>query len=371
MNKVGQLPPTFFAPTVNSKCKIRERKSNRSQPEVVKWLSIALTITVPNVAQDFFPLDKRWGIMGRSTSDGLTQEMVRLVGMMPYTHASRTLSRLAQVEIPATTLWEHTQREGERLETAQRTRETRTGVERTRWQDGQYDARLYRTISMDGGMVHIRGEGWKEMKVGLISGVRHQWDQDQHKIKLIDMDFTAIIGTVDQFKDAMWELAVRHDVLYAGRTAVTADGAHWIWRLAYDLFPVSTQIVDWYHARQHLWQAATSLHHDIISQMNWYEKMSKVLFAGEIWKIILTLQQAQCDDEITYFVTHQRRMQYTAFRADGFPIGSGGVESGIKQFKQRLCGAGMRWSRTGAERMVVIRNAVMTDTLDVFWQAAA
>lgn len=308
---------------------------------------------------------------GRSTSDGLSREIVRLAGMMPYAHASQTLSRLAQIEMPATTLWEHTQREGERLETGQRKRASQTGVERTRWEDGRYDARMYRAISMDGGMVHIRGEGWKEMKVGLVSGIEHQWDQTRPIITLIDMDYTAVIGAVDQFKPALWELAVRHEVLYAGRSAVTADGAAWIWRLAYDLFPVSTQIVDWYHARQHLWQAAHALHDAVDHQTKWVEKMSKALFAGEIWKIIHALQQAHCDDQATYFVTHQRRMQYAVFRADGFPIGSGGVESGIKQFKQRLCGAGMRWSRSGAERMMLIRNAVMTDTLDELWHSAA
>ena len=64
-------------------------------------------------------------------------------------------------------------------------------------------------------------------------------------------------------------------------------------------------------------------------------------------------------------------MPDVAFRAEGFPISSGGVESGIKQFKQRLTGAGMRWSRAGAERMMVIRSAVMTDSFDDIWAAAA
>jgi hypothetical protein len=69
--------------------------------------------------------------------------------------------------------------------------------------------------------------------------------------------------------------------------------------------------------------------------------------------------------------THQRRIQYAQFRADGFPIGSGGVESGIKQYKQRLTGPGMRWSRAGAERMLVIRTAVMTNAMDSLWHHAA
>ena len=68
--------------------------------------------------------------------------------------------------------------------------------------------------------------------------------------------------------------------------------------------------------------------------------------------------------------THQRWMQYQKFREGGYPIGSGTVESGIKQFKARLTGAGMRWSRQGAERMLVIRSAVLGKTFDDLWLAA-
>ena len=64
-------------------------------------------------------------------------------------------------------------------------------------------------------------------------------------------------------------------------------------------------------------------------------------------------------------------MQYQAFREEGYPIGSGTVESGIKQFKARLTGPGMRWSRPGAERMLVIRAAVLAGSFDDLWAAAA
>lgn len=64
-------------------------------------------------------------------------------------------------------------------------------------------------------------------------------------------------------------------------------------------------------------------------------------------------------------------MQYHQFREEGYPIGSGTVESGIKQFKARLTSPGMRWSRPGAERMLVIRAAVLADTFDDLWTAAA
>lgn len=71
-----------------------------------------------------------------------------------------------------------------------------------------------------------------------------------------------------------------------------------------------------------------------------------------------------------YFVTHQRRMQYQAFHEEGYPIVSGTVESGIKQFKARLAGPGMRWSRPAAEQMLVVRAAVMSHSFDALWDAA-
>ena len=63
-------------------------------------------------------------------------------------------------------------------------------------------------------------------------------------------------------------------------------------------------------------------------------------------------------------------MQYQDFREQGYPIGSGTVESGIKQFKARLTGPGMRWSRIGAQRMLTIRAAVLSDNFDDLWSVA-
>jgi hypothetical protein len=64
-------------------------------------------------------------------------------------------------------------------------------------------------------------------------------------------------------------------------------------------------------------------------------------------------------------------MQYLEFREQGFPIGSGTIESGIKQFLTRLAGPGMRWSRPGAERMAVLRAAVLGSDFDRLWRLAA
>lgn len=327
---------------------------------------------MPPAERDIFPLDERWDISGEGLSVELRKQVVWLSGVMPFAQASQAFDRLARLHIPATTLWETSRKVGDRVWQSTKHREAYVGLERTQWQHQRYDPRLYRSISMDGGMVHIRGEGWKEMKVGMVSGLEHNWQDEKRPIRLVNQDYTAVLGDVQQFSRALWALAVKHDVPYAGRTAVTADGAPWIWRLTQDLFPTSLQIVDWYHARQHLAEHATQRHPDDPAVAHrWFEQQSLALYQGEIWCITEDLQRHCPDITPTYFFKHQRRMQYAAFRAEGFPISSGGVESGIKQFKQRLTGAGMRWSRHGAERMMLIRSAVMTDCLDTFWAQAA
>jgi hypothetical protein len=63
-------------------------------------------------------------------------------------------------------------------------------------------------------------------------------------------------------------------------------------------------------------------------------------------------------------------MRYQTCQEQGYPIGSGTIESGIKRFKHRLTGPGMRWSRPGAERMLALRGAVMSQTFDTLWDLA-
>ena len=71
-----------------------------------------------------------------------------------------------------------------------------------------------------------------------------------------------------------------------------------------------------------------------------------------------------------YFQTHHRRMQYMELREEGYVIGSGMVESGGKQFKARFCGPGMRWNRSGIERLIPIRAAILSECFDSAWQTA-
>lgn len=323
------------------------------------------------------PLDKRWQLTRREYSPDLGRELVWLSGVLPYEQASEVCRRMGGWCIPTTTLWEHTQTAGQRLETYVEHQREHSQVERTQWNHRDYDPRAYKAVCMDGGMVYVRGEGWKEMKAGVIGDIEHAMAQvdrppDEQRHRLRNLQYVGVVGDSHTFSRAMWILALQHGVPYAGRSAVIADGAAWIWRLAADLCPVSTQIVDWYHAKDHLAQAAqTAYPDDPDAAQRWLKQQARLLYQGEIWKLLLAFRRAGLDETHTrYFHTHQRRMQYQTFRADGFIIGSGSVESGIKQYKARLTGAGMRWSRTGVNRMVVIRSAILSGTFDDLWAAA-
>ena len=317
-----------------------------------------------------FPLDEKWRVDSSGYSHGLNGQVLRLSGLVPYAEVAQILDEVGQIRIGTTTVWEQTQTHGERLRQAQIKQQQHVSVERTRWQDNRYDPFLQRCVSIDGGMVCIVGEGWKELKVGLVGGCEQARESEKASVRLKDMDYCAVLGEVDRFEPALWALAVKHDVPHAGRLVAVADGAQWIWCLVDDLFPVCTRILDYYHAKQHLAQAAHDCFpNDEPAAQTWLKTMSDCLFQGEIWKIIASLQRQQ--QPTSYFVKQQRRMQYQQFRAAGFPIGSGGVESSVKQFKHRLCGAGMRWSRVGAERMITLRTAVMADSFHDLWQQVA
>jgi hypothetical protein len=325
----------------------------------------------------FFPLDERWGLTDGVYSAHRAQQMVWLSGLLTFEDCQAVFERIGNVHIPASSIWRYTQAAGERFQQQLEHEQGQVRVERTIVPHMSQDHTQQKGISMDGGMVHIREEGWKEFKVGTVFDVEQRLERDKRTGELVDrahgvdMAYTAVLGSVDRFAPALWALAVQHKVPTARDSSVSADGAEWIWNLVADLFPDSVQVVDWYHALHHLSDAANAVFpDDEVKAQRWFKTATDDLFQGNVFKIIQLLERQDLPDHAHYFQVHQRRMQYAEFQEQGYPIGSGTVESGVKQFKLRLTGPGMRWSRSGAERMLVIRAAVMQDSFDALWQRA-
>ena len=306
--------------------------------------------------------------------------MVWLSGLLPYEQCAMVFEEIGERMIPASSMWRQTQRHGERLEAQVMRQQEQVSVERVVLPDKRYDHDQRKGVSMDGGMVNIRGEGWREVKVGAVFDMETRLERNPQTQELDEMahgvkvHYTAVLGSKDDFTPALWALAVEQDVPTAKDRAVVGDGAAWIWSVAEDVCPDGRQIVDWFHAVQHLAEAAAALYPDdnaLKQRTAWLKKHKKHLYMGRIHTIIAALHRRQRDDLAGYFEHHQRRMQYLEFREEGFPIGSGTIESGVKLFKQRLTGTGMRWNPANARRMLVIRAAVLGKDFAALWAAAA
>lgn len=327
-----------------------------------------------------FPLDKRLGLNQTAYSLELAKKMVWLSGLLAYQQCADVFEQLTEQIIPASSIWRQTQYHGERLQSYVQHQQEQCSVERTVLADARYDHNHRKMVAMDGGMVNIRGEGWREMKVGVVADVKislernpqtHELDEMAHGINL---HYTAVLGSKEQFIPALWALAVKNNVPTARERCVVGDGALWVWSVAEDVCPDGRQIVDWFHAVQHIAHASLLLYpddKDVQKRACWLKTHKEYLYTGRIHAIISALHQNNMAELATYFERHHRRMQYLEYREDGFPIGSGTVESGVKQFKQRLTGTGMRWNIANVQRILIIRSSVLSYDFDELWQLAS
>lgn len=306
--------------------------------------------------------------------------MVWLSGLLPYDQCEQVMERIGERYVSDSSIWRQTQRYGAKMEAEIDHQRQQVRVERIQFPEARHDHAQRKAVSMDGGMVNIRQQGWRELKVGAVFDVEKRLERNPQTQNLdemahgVNVNYTAVLGTKDAFKPALWALAVQHDLPTARNRSVVADGALWIWDVAEEVCPDGTQVVDWFHAVEHLSEAAHDLYPDdknAKQRQRWFKTHKDHLYMGRIHKIIAALHRRERPDLALYFERHQRRMQYLEFRENGLPIGSGTVESGVKQYKQRLCGTGMRWNHDCAQRMLVIRSASLSAAFDDLWQKVA
>lgn len=336
--------------------------------------------TVKPVAVGIFPLDEQWQLDRSDYSGELSKRMVWLSTQLPYQSCQEVFARIGECEVPASSIWRQTQRYGERLATHVEHQQDQVSVERVVLPDARLDHDEPKVVLMDGGFVNIREQGWRELKVGAIADVevrleRNPQTQDFDELAHgVNVAYTSVLGTKEDFTPALWALAVKRKVPTALKRTTVGDGALWIWNVAEDVCPDGTQIVDWFHAVEHLAEAAQAIYPDAKDdkkRQRWLQRYKEHLYHGRIHKIVTELTKQGYAEKVTYFDRHQRRMQYHQFREEGLPIGSGTVESGVKQFKVRLCGTGMRWHEQQAKIMIILRSVALNNEFDELWEQVA
>lgn len=333
-----------------------------------------------------YPYDAELGIAdGDGMSDGLSRVLVKLCTRLPFAEACAVLDELARIQISASKAWRQTQAVGQRARPALDPRPTTKASSK--------DAECL-VITMDGCMANVRGEGWKEVKLGAISeastcaGQDAKYNRHNDAIRAVHShahSYVAHLGGPEGFGTKLLTEAQARRWSSGYQSVVVGDGAVWIWNLATTDYASAAHVVDWYHAKQHLCAAAELIFAratdtDKVNQANtWVADMSDLLYDGRALEIAQRLELAATLakpdtakallTEAGYFATNHERMQYRDFQLAQLPIGSGTVESGAKQLKHRVSAAGMRWSRTGLENMLPLRAATMSGSFDTFWRS--
>jgi len=177
--------------------------------------------------------------------------------------------------------------------------------------------------------------------------------------------YLATLAPVEQFAPLVHAEARRRGSEHIRQLVVLGDGAPWIWNLAGQRLPAATQIVDLYHAREHLHDLANLLA-PILGQDHpaWLTARLADLDAGDIPALtaaardlpLTNTKAGEVDKALGYFETNAQRMRYARFRELGMFVGSGAVEAGCKAIiGQRLKLSGMRWSERGADAIAALR----------------
>ena len=337
----------------------------------------------------FFPLDEQLNLRSSCWSEGVLKLMVWLSGIVDYRKAEEILERVGQIPVSDSSARRHAQIWGAAFKAIAEEERIRANVLEGRW-GGPCQATERRGkmgVAMDGGMIYILGEGWKELKIGCVFDVEVRPTLDRETRERIELahavrnSYTAHLGGPETFGEMVWAEAARRGWEGAADTEVVGDGAAWIWNLAAEHFYDSRQVVDWFHASEHLANAARLLKGEgTLAATRWFNAQETALFEGRADRIAHSLDAAarQCSSttaeelrqEAGYFHKNQRRMRYQEMREDGWAIGSGMVESGAKQFKARFCGPGMRWGRDGAENLIPVRGAIMSARFEDLWLTA-
>jgi hypothetical protein len=225
-------------------------------------------------------------------------------------------------------------------------------------------------ISTDGGFVLLRAEGWKEFKMSVISEVRvktaspnPQETAPDPNISLVRHSYQAGLWNADQMGQHQYLEGTRRQVENCLRLGSANDGALWIDRITTANYPQAIQSIDWAHSKERLGNVSKAAFGEGTSQAKqWFDKQVDLLWHGRVEDVMIALyaldwNKITCLDDIrnspAYFEARISKMDYARFRQEGYPIGSGTVESGINTVvHHRMKRQGRGWKRQNAQAML-------------------
>jgi hypothetical protein len=334
------------------------------------------------------PRDAELGVAGSSMSPGLAAMNDRAATAVPFQGAAALLEDLAGVRLTAKRVERAAEASGAGLAAAGRERARLTAARKLLpLPPSPLPDKLYAVIDGTGVPMTSRetagrdGKGedgrarTREVKLAVFF-TQDRLDKDGYPVR--DRESTSVIATFEPaavFGDLVKAEGIRRGADHVRQLTIIGDGATWIWGIAAAKFPEATQIVDLFHAREHLHDLARLLEFMLLDRKDeWLAARLEDLDYGDIDGIVSAtrkyplagVKKDQIDTALGYFENNAPRMRYHWFRQCGLFTGSGVVEASCKTvIGQRLKQSGMHWTVSGADAIIALRCREASST----WEA--
>lgn len=357
------------------------------------------------------PDDQVWGIDQRRTTPGVQEYISYLCARLTFEEAAETFSRMLPLSISARqaqslmepvgkalaereekdlkALFEQASRKDTRVK-EQKELSLPKSVERLYIEMDGIMERLRRgTVEMQESEEKRKGDVYREIKVGTIFEAERGPERSElapdvwvDTPKEGSMYYVARRAAKGDFDQLLYGLAWQCGISQAKEIVVLGDGAPWIWKLADEHFPGAVQIVDLYHAQEHVWQVARAVYGPQTEAASvWAKQACDLLVHGKIEELVAVIaalpplapkpgeSRSVPDKAVDYFTSNAERMRYPTFRALGMHVGSGVAEAACKTVvATRLKRSGMRWTPDGLDALLPLRTCVLNQTYDSFWE---
>ena len=343
----------------------------------------------PNCHNGQFPADGELDIQNTELSPGV-RRMLAVVGQAtPFDQGRKQMQLLAGMEVTTKAVERTAEAIGGDI-AAQEQKQIQKAVqldlpvvvgEPIPIQYIQIDGTGVPVTKAERGLGKVQGEPahTREVKLGCVF-TQTNWDKEGFAIR--DPDSTTYTGAIEpaaDFGKRIYLEAWNRGWSRAEKKVFIGDGAEWIWNIADEHFPGAIQIVDLFHARQHLWDLVRLLYPgDDVCQKQWILRHQPKLDTGKIEKLVGFIRSIDSSSpELTesirkhadYFEKNAARMRYPEFRRQHLFVGSGVIEAGCKTvIGSRLKQSGMFWTVNAANAIIALRCSVLNGELEDYWE---
>lgn len=321
----------------------------------------------------FFPLDEQLGLLPGRWSPRLQQIVTLLGTLMPFGQVPAVLQTLSRVTISRSSARRVTEVAGAALAAIEAQESER--IRATHPPDPPGATR--QQVSVDGAMVPVVGGEWREVKTMVVGDLAG--GKPGHAGAL---SYVSRVLEADRFGELATGELHRRGTFAAETVVAVADGALWCQQFYAYHFPGAIRILDFPHAAEQLSRAAQACFGPGPEADDWGKTQRERLLAGDaeaVCQAVTELPVTQAPNPVeaytvmrqvgTYLRERVPQLAYADFRAAGYPIGSGAVESANKRVVEtRLKGAGMHWTVANANALLALRGCLCSQRWDVSWE---